>query len=161
MKKLFPLFFFVVFCSPRNEGKELSIPLRDWNGKKVTLSDFKGKIVVLDFWASWCEPCKKSVPVIEALKKNSDPEKVVFFGVNTDSEKTPAEVQRFAKKFGMTYDSLLDSSMVLSESLQITGLPALAFFNGNGELLYRQYGVSVTDLPFLSHKLKNWSNGKN
>ncbi len=155
MKKLLPLFLFVLFCTPQKSEPHLFISLKDWNGKTVKLSEFKGKIIVLDFWASWCEPCKKSIPVIEALKKKSDNGNVVFLGVNTDIGKKNEEIQKIAKEFGMSYESLLDPDLILSDSLQISGLPALAFFDKDGILNYRQYGISSNDFPFLSNKLKN------
>ncbi|MBE7410969.1 MAG: TlpA family protein disulfide reductase [Leptospiraceae bacterium] len=161
MNKIIFILFFIISCTQEKQNTYLSISLKDWNGKEFTLSDYRGKIIVLDFWASWCEPCKKSIPVIESLKKGADPEKIIFRGINTDSGKSPKEVKKIAENFGMTYDSLLDPDTILSDTLQITGLPALAFFNEKGELLYRQYGVSAIDFPYLSHKLKNWAIDKN
>jgi thiol-disulfide isomerase/thioredoxin len=93
-----------------NTPEYLNIEVYDWNGNKLKLKNYRGKILVLDFWATWCEPCKKAAPLIDILSKKSNPDNFVFMGVNTDDNKTLGELKSTAKDFGIQYNSILNPS---------------------------------------------------
>jgi thiol-disulfide isomerase/thioredoxin len=124
--------------------------------KKVRLKDLHDKVVVLDFWATWCEPCKKAGPVVQKLKERSNPNLTVFYGINADSNKTLEEIQNAALDFGMKYEHLLDPNMELTNALNIDGFPALLSLDRKGRLVHKQYGVSSTELSELLLKLHEW-----
>ena len=130
--------------------------LYDWNGKKVRLADFRGKIVVLDFWASWCEPCKKAAPLIDLLSQKTDDDNFIFLGVNTDDNKTIDELKKISKDFGMNYESLLDPQLKLTDEMKIEGQPALLFLDRDGRLLHKQYGIIQSDVGSLLLKMEEW-----
>jgi len=79
-----------------------ALTFKDLTGKKVSLASFKGKVVVVDFWATWCEPCKTEIPGYIELQKKYGAEGLVIVGVSLDKKK-PAAVQRFAAEMGMNY----------------------------------------------------------
>lgn len=157
MKKvLFILLVFVFSCKKEFTASYLEIPLKDWNGKEHTMREYKGKVVVLDFWASWCEPCRKAAPVIEFLHEKSTPEKFVFLGINTDTDLTVEEIRKTANQFGMNYDSLLDPELRLATELAVEGQPALFVFDRNGKNIYHQYGINDEDAHDLLKKMSDW-----
>lgn len=133
------------------------LSLLNTSGEEVNLRDFSGKVLVLDLWATWCEPCSKSVPVIEKLKSTAGDE-FVFLGINTDQNKSPEFIQNHADSLGMTYPSLLDPHHVLVDYLEILGLPGLFIYSKNGNLLYKQYGIKESDLHGLNARISAWKN---
>lgn len=138
-----------------NKDNFQRIKLKDFDGKEHSISDYKGKIIVLDFWASWCGPCKKAVPVIEKIRKAVDPQKVVFFGINTDDKELGLDkIRAAATDFGMTYPSLLDSSLILVGALKVQGQPALYIIDKKGELVFSKYGVDSKDYVNVLLKLR-------
>jgi len=84
-----------------DKGQEApEIGLADLNGKSVKLSALRGKVVLVDFWASWCEPCRESLPVLDKLSKTYRDEGLVVVGVNID--KTPELAREFLSKHKLT-----------------------------------------------------------
>lgn len=160
MKKVLLILLYLFSQSCKNEftAPYLFIELKDWNGKERKIRDYKGKVLVLDFWASWCEPCRKAAPVIELLHEKSNPENFVFLGVNTDHELSIKEVKEIADEFGMKYDSLLDADLKLAGELVVEGQPALFVFDRTGKKIFQQYGINDDDAPELLKKMSDWEN---
>lgn len=148
------VFFLFPNCKAKQEQKYLQIEIYDWNGKKHKLEDYKGKLLVLEFWATWCEPCKKAAPIVDKVRNHTQSEKVIFFGVNTDNNRTLEELKKTAKSFGMKYISLLDPAMELTDALQVEGLPALLILNSKGEVIHKQYGVLPSDFYKLTNLIQ-------
>ena len=158
MKNIFLvlLIFFSFSCRKEFSAPYLYIELKDWDGKEKKILDYKGKVLILDFWASWCEPCKKAAPVIELLHDKANPDNFVFLGVNTDHELTVDEIKKVSQDFGMRYESLLDSDLKLATELSVEGQPALFVFDRTGKNIYHQYGVNAEDAPDLLKKMSDW-----
>lgn len=153
------LFLYTGFIPKGNtvvSHKYLSIELYDFNGEKVKLKNYQGKIIVLDFWATWCEPCKKAAPLIDILSKKSNTDNFVFLGINTDDSKTLEELKKASTEFGINYPSLLDPNLKLSDELNVEGQPALIFLDRKGNILYRQYGILISDIQKLLQKMEEW-----
>lgn len=150
--------FLILFSGCRKEftAPYLYIKLKDLNGKDHRILDYKGKILILDFWATWCKPCKEAAPIMDLLKEKSNPEHFVFLAVNTDDGVTLDEIKRTAEDFGINYTSLLDPNLELANALKVEGQPAIFVFNRKGENIYHQYGIDPTDVPGLLQKMEEW-----
>jgi cytochrome c biogenesis protein CcmG, thiol:disulfide interchange protein DsbE len=114
---------------------------------QVKLSDLRGKVVVINFWASWCKPCEQEAAELEAAWKAYEPSgQVVFIGA--DYVDTPAEANVYLKKFNITYangeDRDLEHGRPLSQYFRIKGVPETYFIDKDGVLQYVQIG------PFTS-----------
>ncbi|MDR1196146.1 MAG: TlpA family protein disulfide reductase [Endomicrobium sp.] len=111
--------------------------LKSTNGKLVSLSDYRGKVVFLDFWASWCPPCRASVPAVKELHKNMSRNRdVVVLGINSnENEKT---VMKFMRKMGMDYANLYSNNSVMRD-YRITGIPAFFIIDKRGNIV-KKYG---------------------
>lgn len=112
--------------------------LPDLNGKQVALDSFKGKLVLVDIWASWCEPCIRTMPAVHALQKhfNNDPKsKVYVLSVSVDAK--VKNVQKFLKKHGMDSDfnTLIDTKQVIGDDVPLDVVPSFFVLDGQGNLI--------------------------
>ncbi len=82
--------------------------LRDLDGRQVHLSDFGGKVVLLDFWATWCVPCAAELPQLERLYQARKGDGLVVLGIAMDGPESVAQVVPFARRYDLTFPTLLD-----------------------------------------------------
>jgi thiol-disulfide isomerase/thioredoxin len=91
-------------CDPKPRAANLDFTLKDENGKPVKLADFKGKLIVLNFWATWCVPCRAEIPTLVALQTKYARQGLQVVGVSIDD---PAEKMKpFVGKYKMNYPAL-------------------------------------------------------
>ncbi len=110
---------------------------------QVSLSDFAGKVVVLNFWASWCKPCEQEAAELEAAWKFYEARgDVIFLGI--DYVDTEPEALLYLKKFGITYPNGPDLRTKISQMFRIRGVPETYFINRSGVLRYVQVGPFTT-----------------
>lgn len=119
--------------------KASDFTLQDLNGKKVSLSDFKGKPVLLEFWATWCPPCRESIPGIEKLYKSYGTRGLVVLAVSLDQGGWDA-VKAFASEQGITYTVLKGDEDVASK-YQVRTIPMLLIMDKDGKIVKRYLGV--------------------
>lgn len=107
--------------------------------KKVSLEDFKGKPVVINFWASWCGPCKEEMPLFEKTwKKYKD---VAFVGIDVMDDRNNA--QEFLKDKDVTYTNLYDPTGEVSNKYGVIALPATFFLDKEGKIVVKNYGPFI------------------
>jgi thiol-disulfide isomerase/thioredoxin len=106
--------------------------LEDLNGNKVTLSQLKGKKVYLNFWATWCPPCKAEMPDIEKLYQETKDSDLVILAVNVNEDKKT--VQDFIAKNKYNFPILLDVKGEVSQLYQVSGIPTSYFIDTKGFL---------------------------
>ena len=105
--------------------------LKDVDGRTVRLSDFAGRIVVIDFWATWCGPCRESTIEFEKLHRKYRDRNVTVIGISMDVGANAAEnVRRFAKENGLTYVKLMDDGKA-SSSYVVTKVPVTYILDRN------------------------------
>lgn len=117
--------------------------LKDADGKEWKLADFKGRVVLLDFWATWCGPCKAAMPKIQALHEKYKDKKVTIAGVNTweRGKDRDAKALKYMADQKYTYTSLLGGDD-LASSYGVPGIPTLILIDGEGKILFTTVGVS-------------------
>ncbi len=111
----------------------------DADGEEVKLSDYIGRPIVLNFWASWCSPCKSEMPVLEAAyKENTD---VVFMMVNlTGGRETLESAKAFLADSGYTFPVYFDTELSAASAYYATSIPLTYFINGKGEIIANYLG---------------------
>jgi peroxiredoxin len=114
------------------QRNEANFTLTDLNGKTWMLKDLKGKVVMLNFWATWCPPCRKEMPDLENLYKQFEPQGLVILGISDDD---PDKVREFVQKQGTTYPVLLDAGSKVNELLHIQGIPKTFVYDRDGKIV--------------------------
>lgn len=108
------------------------------DGKKERLSSNRGKLVFLNFWATWCYPCRKEMPDMEALASEMKGEPFRILAVNYGDE--PEKVKRFADQYKYRFDIVTDNKKVIATSLSVKGLPTTLIIDTRGRFLGRLIG---------------------
>ena len=106
---------------------------------EVKLSEFIGKVVVINFWASWCKPCEQEAAAMEATWRAYEPGGQVIF-IGADYVDTEPEARGYLKKFDITYPNGPDLGTRISQMFRITGVPETYFIDQTGKLAYAQVG---------------------
>lgn len=111
--------------------------LKDVGGKTVSLSDFKGKKVVLQFWASWCPDCRAELPLIKSMQEQSDPSKIEFVAVSFD--RTEEAFSSYVSKNGLEGVQLYDPAgmrdSAIAKAYNITWIPSLYLIDEKGKVM--------------------------
>ncbi|MCO6430085.1 MAG: TlpA family protein disulfide reductase [Deltaproteobacteria bacterium] len=134
---------------------EFSLPTRD--GKQVTLSDLRGKVVYLDFWASWCGPCKRSLPWMNKLKRQFGEERLHVLAVNLDTDKDDAE--RLLKETASNIPVAFDAAGSVAELYRLTTMPTSFLIDGSGKVLQVYEGFHEKDEEKIESAIKEQLEG--
>jgi cytochrome c biogenesis protein CcmG/thiol:disulfide interchange protein DsbE len=104
----------------------------DTPARTKTLTDYKGQVVLLNVWATWCEPCRREMPSIEALQKSYGPKGLKIVAVSIDDAGTDAGIRAFTQQFGLTFEILHDATGAIQQSYQTTGVPESVLIGRDG-----------------------------
>lgn len=129
--------------SERADAAASDFALQDLDGKTVKLSELRGKAVLIDFWATWCPPCRAAIPGIEKMHRMYREKGLVVLGISTDSGDWSA-VKSFASEYGITYTILKATDEVLA-SYQVRTIPMVVLVDKNGRLVRRYLGFGGED----------------
>jgi cytochrome c biogenesis protein CcmG, thiol:disulfide interchange protein DsbE len=122
------IFSTTLFAAP---PAPVDFTLNNLEGRAVKLSDYRGKVVVLDFWAMWCAGCKEAFPKLNAIKAEFEPKGAVVLGVNLENAK-PEKIAEFVEKARMAYTILLDPKGEPTKLFGIKGVPTLVLVDAQG-----------------------------
>lgn len=118
--------------------------LKDVNGIAVRSDQFKGKVVVVDFWATWCPPCRAEIPGYVDLVKKYGKDGLVIVGVSMD-EAGPSVVKEFNEKFGVNYSMVMGDDTVVAAFGGVEALPTTFLIDRNGQIRDRKVGAEPTE----------------
>ncbi len=114
--------------------------LTSLDGSKVKLSDFRGKAVLLNFWATWCPPCKVEMPWFEDLQKQYGKDGLVVLGIAMDDSE-PASIAKFASEMGVNYPLLLGTDQVSDDYGDVQYLPTTFYIARDGTIVDKMTGL--------------------
>jgi peroxiredoxin len=118
---------------PLAVGKQApDFSLVDLNEKSVRLSDLRGKVVFLNFWATWCKPCKEEMPSMEVLHKNFEKDGLVVLAVSIDRVTTTKDIPPFLKSMNLTFPVVIDSWGKTDMPYKRTGVPETFIIDQQG-----------------------------
>jgi thiol-disulfide isomerase/thioredoxin len=113
--------------------------LLDINGQQIRLSDYRSKIVLVDFWATWCPPCRMSVPELIALQ-NEYKKDLVIIGISVDREDTKGSVPQFVEEAGINYHVVYADDAVIQAFGGITAIPTSFILDKDGTIVTSHVG---------------------
>lgn len=118
----------------------------------IRLADFKGQVIYLDFWASWCVPCRKSFPWLNTMQQKYQSSGLKVIAVNLDKEADLA--QKFLEQNPAQFQIAYDPDGKIASRLKVTGMPSSYLIDRNGHIVLSHVGFLEKDAPKLENKIK-------
>ena len=142
---LFVIFGLLMIGTTSVEAQEApNFTLTDLNGQEVSLSDFKGKVIIVDFWATWCGPCKMEIPSFIQLQEDYKDD-VVILGISLD-QGGPKTVVPFAKKMNINYPIVYGDGSVVQADGGVRGIPTTFVID-------RDFNIQRKYVGYTDHKV--------
>lgn len=126
--------------------------LRSDQGDNKKLSEYRGKVVLINFWASWCGPCQQELPKLAELKELHNENDFELLSINIDEE--PEKALRLAKKLGVNFPVLFDEQKQVSKLYDIDAMPMTVLVDRNGEVRYLHRGYKESYLGLYQQQIK-------
>jgi peroxiredoxin len=148
-----------VFLFAQEIGKEPpAFSGKTANGEKVSLSDYKGKVTIIDFWASWCKPCKEGFPFLVELYDNYSDKGFEVLGVNLDEE--VANMNKFLRKMDkdIKFKIISDADSKIGNLYNVEAIPSTFFIDKKGVLRYMHLGFSGDDKEKFKKEIESLLN---
>lgn len=136
--------------TPGDTPPPISLP--DQTGKAVDLGKLEGKVVLIDFWASWCGPCKQEMRVLETLHKKYASEGLVIVGVNIDS--SDKKMNNFLKATPVTFRQVRDKKLQIASRYEPSTMPSSYFIGRDGKIRHVHEGFRKNDAGKLEARVK-------
>ncbi|HYF15898.1 MAG TPA: TlpA disulfide reductase family protein [Phycisphaerales bacterium] len=130
--------------------------LQDADGKAVGLEDYRGKVLVMDFWATWCPPCRASMPAMERLHKKYDGKAVAIVGFNAEGGRSGADPVKFKSDAGYTYGLLLGADAI-GRKFRVAALPTFYVIDREGKVVWAGKGLAAppgSNAPTTDQRVK-------
>ena len=125
---------------------------KDSNDYDVNLDDFKGKLLILNFWATWCAPCREEMPSLDDLQSNSNFDNLKIFPINIGQENF-SKSDSFFKELGIqNLEIYFDAPITLAKKFSLRGVPTTILFNKKGE----EFGRIMGSIDFNNLEFINW-----
>ena len=125
---------------------------KDINQKNVNLDDFKGKLVILNFWATWCAPCKEEMPSLDDLQSNGKLNNLKIFPINIDEEDI-SKSELFFKELNIrNLNIYFDAPITLAKKFSLRGIPTTILFNKKG----KEFARIIGSIDFKDEEFINW-----
>lgn len=128
-----PLFATMAVTHEKAEPEAPDFALRTPDGRTLTLSTFRGRIVLLNFWATWCAPCRVEMPSMERLHQDFKDVGLVILAVDLDE--SPKLVAKFTQDFRLTFPALLDTGSRVASRYEVRGLPTTILIDRRGRVV--------------------------
>ena len=127
------------------------ITFLDSKEKLIKLNDYRGYLVMLNFWATWCAPCKEEMPSLDTLKLNSNLNNLKIFPINVGKDNLTKSTEFFTDLNIKNLDIYFDSTVTLAKDLSLRGIPTTVLFNKEGKEFARIIGsINFNDKEFLN-----------
>lgn len=154
---LFSVSLLILF-SPLSHAQKAPTFVLPSDGQKIDLGKLKGKVVYLDFWASWCDPCRKSFPWMNDMHSRYDSNKFTIIAVNLDASKKDAS--KFLHKIPADFPIAYDPEGTVAASYNLKAMPSSYLIDKYGSLVYSHKGYREGDTAIIEKKIASLINSK-
>lgn len=138
------------------EAFDYNFTLRNAAGERISFDQYKGKVVFLNIWATWCGPCRKEMPTIQSLYEKMDTAGVEFVILSVDRDEDESKIARYVRQYGYTFPVYRPSGTLTSQ-LDVPGIPTTFIISKEGKIVSKDVGATNFDTPrfrkFLSELL--------
>jgi thiol-disulfide isomerase/thioredoxin len=134
--------------------------LKDMDDKPVSLADYKGKVVLINFWGTWCPPCRREMPSMERVYQHLHDKNFVVLAIN--QTETPDDVFIYTSQLSLapTFKILFDTNSAISAKYRVVGLPTTYLIDKKGNIRYRAIGGREFDSPEVEQQILGLINEK-
>ena len=129
-----------------------AVIFKDKDQKNVNLSNFKGKLIILNFWATWCAPCKEEMPSLDKLQSDPRLSNLIIFPINIGQENFLKSEVFFKELNIKNLDIYFDSTITLAKKFSLRGVPTTIIFNKKGH----EFARIIGSIDFESEEFVNW-----
>ena len=119
-------------------GPAPDFTLKSRSGENIKLSELRGQVVMINFWASWCGPCRQEMPLLEQIYQHYQPMGFTLLGVNVEEDSAAAE--KVLKEISVSFPVLYDNKNRVSESYQVRAMPSTFLIDRDGQVRYLHQG---------------------
>lgn len=133
------------------EAPGFDLPLLGADGS-VSLADYRGRVVLVNFWATWCRPCEEEIPAMERLYRSLSPDGFEILAISVDAEQS--DVERFRDRLGISFPILLDPEQEVSRRYQTTGFPESLLVDVEGQVIERYIGPRDWDHSIFAERIR-------
>ncbi len=165
MSRIFPIILLCLLCSSgfaQRPGKGLSpvqgkpdapeFSLQDMDGNSIRLSDLRGQVVIVNFWATWCPPCREEMPSMQRAWAVLEGENILMLAINVGEDEDT--IFEFSASYPVEFPLLLDSDSATATAWPVRGLPTTFVIDRNGRLAYKAVGGREWDDPALLKRVR-------
>ena len=124
----------------------------DIKNKELNLNDYKGNLVILNFWATWCAPCKDEMPSLDLLSENPNLDNLKIFPINIGKDSNQKSLTFFKDLDIKNLEIYFDTPNTLAKKFQLRGLPTTIFFNKEGQ----EFARIIGSIDFVDEKFMKW-----
>ena len=129
-----------------------SISILDTNNKQIDLNEFKGNLILLNFWASWCAPCREEMPSLDSLQSNMKLDNLKIFPINVGKDSIKKSLAFFKELKIKNLDLYFDTPVTLAKKFNLRGIPTTILIDKNGS----EFARIVGSINFEDKKFINW-----
>ncbi len=133
-------------------SKAINFTLKTFQGKPVTLSKLRGKVVLLDFWASWCDPCREEMPFLDILQKKYGPRGFTVLAVNIDNSSKNALA--FLQQYNIKLPSLWDKKKKVVSAYDVQAMPTTLIIDQRGWVRFIHHGFKAEKFPVYKRQIE-------
>ncbi|MCX7757442.1 MAG: TlpA family protein disulfide reductase [candidate division WOR-3 bacterium] len=160
-KILASIFLFIVIfysCRPQKtplsqktpSASKMNFVLEQLDGTKISLEQYKGQVVLVDFWATWCPPCVRTIPILIDLYHKYKDRSFIILGVSLDESRD--QLEKFVREKAIPYPILIGTREVASQ-FNIEGIPTIVIFDKKGQVRFREVGYGKDTSSKLENKI--------
>lgn len=126
--------------------------LRSLSGENLRLQEYRGKVVLINFWASWCGPCRQEMPILDRIHKRYEPAGFTVLGVNVEGEQDKA--RKIADRLDVSFPLLFDTGQQVSEAYALKSMPYTVLVDRDGQVRFIHHGYKPGDENKYIDRLK-------